>query len=56
MKTNMHISLSCVLYVCETWSVALGEEHKLRISGNRVLMGIFGSKKAVTRERKKNIK
>jgi hypothetical protein len=30
------------LYGCETWSVALREEHRLRVFENRVLRGIFG--------------
>jgi hypothetical protein len=34
-----------VLYGCETWSVTLREEHRLRVSENRVLRGIFGPKR-----------
>jgi hypothetical protein len=30
-----------VLYVCETWSVTLKEEHRLRVFENRVLRRIF---------------
>jgi hypothetical protein len=30
------ISLPVVLYGCETWSLTLGEEHRLRVSENRV--------------------
>jgi hypothetical protein len=33
-----------VLYGCETWSVTLREEHRLRIFENRVLKIIFGPK------------
>jgi hypothetical protein len=33
-----------VLYGCETWSLTLREEHRLRVSENRVLGGIFGPK------------
>jgi hypothetical protein len=33
-----------VLYGCETWSLTLREEHKLRVSENRVLR-IFGLKR-----------
>jgi hypothetical protein len=29
----------------ETWSLTLGEEHRLRVSENRVLMRIFGPKR-----------
>jgi len=40
-----------LLYGCETWSVILLEEHRLRVSENRVLKRIFGSKRdAVTGE------
>jgi hypothetical protein len=36
---------------CETWSVTLREEHRLRVFENRVLRGIFGPKRdGVTRE------
>jgi hypothetical protein len=34
-----------VLYGCETWSLALREEHKLGVFENRVLMRIFGLKR-----------
>jgi hypothetical protein len=30
---------------CETWSVTLREEHKLKVFENRVLRGIFGPKR-----------
>jgi hypothetical protein len=33
-----------VLYGCETWSLTLREEHRLRVFGNRVLRRIFGLK------------
>jgi hypothetical protein len=32
------------LYGCETWSVTLKEEHRLRVFENRVLRRIFGLK------------
>jgi hypothetical protein len=32
------------LYGCETWSLTLGEVHKLRLFENRVLRKIFGPK------------
>jgi hypothetical protein len=32
-------------YGCETWSLTLKEEHRLRIFGKRVLKRIFGPKK-----------
>jgi hypothetical protein len=34
-----------VTYGCETWSLALGEEHRLRVFENRVLRRIFGRKR-----------
>jgi hypothetical protein len=34
-----------VLYGCETWSLALREEHRLRAFENRVLRRIFGPKR-----------
>jgi hypothetical protein len=37
--------LYVVLYGCETWSLTLREEHRLRIFENRVLRRIFGPKK-----------
>jgi hypothetical protein len=36
--------LPVVLYGCETWSVTLREEHRLRVDDNRVLRRIFGPK------------
>jgi hypothetical protein len=39
------IVLPVVLYVCETWSLTLMEEHRLRVFENRVLRRIFGSKR-----------
>jgi hypothetical protein len=43
-----------VLYGCETWSVILTEEHRLRVFENGVLRGMFGPKRdEVTGERRK---
>jgi hypothetical protein len=39
------IILHVVLYGCETWSLAVREEHKLRVFENRVLKIIFGPKR-----------
>jgi hypothetical protein len=39
---NRTIILSVVLYGCETWSLTLREEHRLRVFENRVLRRIFG--------------
>jgi hypothetical protein len=35
-----------VVYGCETWSLTLREEHKLRVFENRVLRKMFGLKRA----------
>jgi hypothetical protein len=44
LKTEIYktVILPVVLYGCETWSVTLREEHRLRVSENRVLRKIFG--------------
>jgi len=43
--------LPVVLRGCDTWSVALREEHRLRVFENRVLSKILGPKRDdVTRE------
>jgi hypothetical protein len=34
-----------VLYGCETWSLTVREEHKLRVFENRVLRRIFGPRR-----------
>jgi hypothetical protein len=36
------IILTVVLYGCETWSLTLREEHRLRVFENRVVRRIFG--------------
>jgi hypothetical protein len=36
------IILLVVLYGCETWSLTLSEEHRLRVFENRMLRKIFG--------------
>jgi hypothetical protein len=33
------------MYECETWSLTLREEHRLRVFENRVLRRIFGPKR-----------
>jgi len=37
--------LPVVLYGCETWSLTLREERKLRVFENRVLRKIFGPRR-----------
>jgi hypothetical protein len=39
------IILPVVLYGCETWSLTVSEEHRLRVFENRVLRRIFGPKR-----------
>jgi hypothetical protein len=39
------IILPLVLYGCETWSLTLRKEHRLRVFENRVLRRIFGPRK-----------
>jgi hypothetical protein len=39
------IILPVALYGCETWSLTLREEHRLRVFKNRVLRRIFGTKR-----------
>jgi hypothetical protein len=45
MKIYKAVILPIVLYGCETWSLTLGEEHRLRVFENRVLRKIFGPKR-----------
>ena len=45
IKIYRAIILRFVLYGCETWSLTLREEHKLRVFENRVLRRIFGPKR-----------
>jgi hypothetical protein len=37
----MKIKILAVLYKCETWSVKLMEEHRMRMFENWVLIGIY---------------
>ena len=42
------------MYGCQTWSLTLREEHRLRVFENKVLRKIFGAKKdEITREWRK---
>jgi hypothetical protein len=45
IKIYKTVILPIVLYGCETWSLTLREEHRLRVSENRVLRKIFGPKR-----------
>jgi len=42
--TKLNIE-NCNLYGCETWSLTLRVEHRLRVSENRVLRRISGPKR-----------
>jgi hypothetical protein len=45
IKINETVILLVVLYGCETWSLTLMEEQRLRVSKNRVLRKIFVPKR-----------
>ena len=47
LKIKMYrtIILPVVLYGCETWSLTLRDERRLRVFENRVLRTVFGSKR-----------
>ena len=54
IKLYRTIILPVVLYGCETWSLTLREERRLRVFENRVLRRIFGPRRdEVTREWRK---
>jgi hypothetical protein len=45
IKIYRNIVLPVVLYGCETWSLTLREERRLRVFENRVLRRVFGPKR-----------
>jgi len=45
IKIYRTIILPVVFYVCETWSLTLREERRLRVFENRVLKKVFGPKR-----------
>jgi len=54
INIKIYRTVIVVLYGCETWSLTLREERRLRVLENRVLRGIFGPKRdEVTREWRK---
>ena len=54
IKIYRNIILRAVVYGCETWSLTLREERRLRLLENRVLRRIFGPKRdEVTEEWRK---
>jgi hypothetical protein len=44
IKVYRIIILPVVLYGCETWSLTMMEERRLRVFENRVVRGLFGPK------------
>ena len=54
IKQYRTIILPVILYGCETWSLTLTEEHRLRVFEKGVLRRIFGPKRdGVTRQWRK---
>jgi hypothetical protein len=45
MRIHKIINLPVVLYGCETWSLTLREEHRLRVFENKVPRRIFRQKR-----------
>jgi hypothetical protein len=45
IKIYRTIILPVVLYGCETWSLTLRDERRLRVFENRVLRKVFGPKR-----------
>jgi hypothetical protein len=43
IKIYRIIIFPVVLYGCETWTLKIKEEHRLRVFGNKVVVRIFGS-------------
>jgi hypothetical protein len=45
---NVHIYIATILpvvvYGCEIWNLPMRQEHRLKVTGNRVLRGIYGMK------------
>ena len=47
LKVNTYKTIPVVglLYGCETWSLTLRDEHRLRVFENKVVRNIFGGKR-----------
>jgi hypothetical protein len=45
IKIYKTVIFPVVLYGCETWSLTLGEEHRLKVFEKRVLRKMFGPKR-----------
>jgi hypothetical protein len=52
-KIYQTVILTVVLYGCETWSLTLREEQRLRVFENRVLRRIFGPEREEDRSWRK---
>ena len=50
IKIYRTMILPVVLYGCETWSLTLRKEHRLRVFENRVLRRMFGPKRDGVKE------
>jgi hypothetical protein len=53
IKIYKTVILPVVLYGCETWSVTLRKEYRLRVFENRVMRKIFGPKREEDRSQRK---
>jgi len=53
IKIYRTIILPVVLYVCETWSLTLREERRLRVFENKVLRRAFGPERDTILAREK---
>ena len=58
IKTKIYrtIILPLVLYGCETWSLTLTEERRLRVIENRVPRRLFGSKRTEVTDKWRKLK
>jgi hypothetical protein len=54
MKIYGTITLPVVLYGCETWSLTLREERRLRVYENRMLRRVCGPKRKEVRGSREN--
>jgi hypothetical protein len=54
-KSKIHetVILPVVMYGCETWSLTLRDEHRMKVFENRVLRKIFGPKREEDGSRRK---
>jgi hypothetical protein len=55
IKIHITIMLPVISYGCETWSLTLREEHRLRVFENRVLKKVLGPKRYEVTSREDHI-